>query len=307
MTSVLAFALSLFLIALPVAYGEAVYFDEEPLIVASTFASPLEAGRSGILCVDLENAAVSGGQGANSSAALWLRAALSSLDSDLLVLSGPQVMGSLGPGAVRRARFQVSVLEGAEVGLHPIELNLTFGRLSGMEVLGDPGFPEIYLIYQNSSQVIPIEASVLEGPRLEVQVEGVLAPGESELEVAVVNRGIAIDDLSVLPRVSKPLEYKGEAIHLGRVDGGDRAAARFSVEAGETLSEYCPISFQLDYLVDGSPRREDLGVVMEAGERGLGWILRPALVLLLILAAGGIVRLTIPHLHRRPSLRRRRF
>ncbi len=307
MTSVLAFALSLLLIALPMANGEAVYFDEEPLIVASTLAPPLEAGRSGILCVELENAAVSDGEVANSSAALWLRASLSSLDSGLLVLSGPQVIGSLGPGAVRRARFQVSVLEGAEVGLHPIELNLTFGRLSGMEVSGDPGFPEIYLIYQNSSQVLPIEARVLEGPRLGLQVEGGIAPGESEVEVVVVNNGENVDDLRLLPQVSQPLAYKGEAIHLGRVDGGSRAAARFSIDAGEPLLEYYPISFQLDYLVDGSPRREDLGVVMEAGGRGFGWILQVALALLLIVAAGGIVRLLIPRLKRRPSLRRRRF
>ena len=111
-------------------------------------------------------------------------------DDRIRVLSGPQMAGSLGPGEDKTVQFMADT-EAADVGIYPLQLRLSYSRLSQVTASGEEDSPDIVFSYEEVSLEIPLPIKVVRGPRIELkEVKGEAIRGkESSLELSIVNNG----------------------------------------------------------------------------------------------------------------------
>jgi hypothetical protein len=194
------------------------------------------------------------------------------MNERITVLSPPQPGGSLAGGGVmsRSLEFVLKVADDAEAGVYPLSLVVTYERPSKVEVAGDPDFPELYFQYETVTEKIPVEVSVVRGPRISVDdVLGVLAPGKrSKVEIVVANNGDEpVIKLRAIP-VSKPPFSCVDIKEVEKLGPGDAASLKFEIETGinATPGDYA-LSLNLSYLSGKEARSEELVALLKVGTK----------------------------------------
>ncbi len=145
---------------------------EEPHLEVSAIHGALEMDRTTTFAIVLlNNASPPEGPGEldlNKANASSITAELESSDDRIRVLSGPQMAGSLGPGENKTVQFMAQT-EGADVGIYPLQLRLSYSRLSQVTASGEESAPDLVFSYKEVSQEIPLPVKVVRGPGIETK------------------------------------------------------------------------------------------------------------------------------------------
>jgi hypothetical protein len=226
----------------------------------SSVSGALEVNRPSILLIGIGNNASAKEEellGLPKGKAMGITAELRSSDDRIRVLSSPQVAGSLLPGENRSLEFTAQA-EGAQAGIYPLELILSYSRLSQVLTSGDAKIPDVLFEYANSTQKIPLEAKVIMGPKIRLEeMRGKAYPGKvSELEIFLVNRGdAAANDLQIDASPQTPFE-NAEIIGVQRnLEPKTSMSVRLKVlvDANSTPGNYA-LPFTIFYRDGGLPR-----------------------------------------------------
>lgn len=167
---------------------------EEPHLEVSAIHGALEMNRPATIAIVLLNNASPSEEpeelDLNKADARSIIAELESSDDRIRVLSGPQMAGTLGPGEDKTVQFMADT-QAADVGIYPLQLHLSYSRLSQVTVSGDEVAPDIVFSYKEVSQEIPLRVMVVRGPRIELrELKGeAIREEESRLELSIVNNG----------------------------------------------------------------------------------------------------------------------
>jgi len=285
-----------------------------PQLMARHAGASMESGRSDYILIDLKNcgnislkaciepsdqreadlASIESEYEANCSRAIGTWAELLSRDDKIVVLSGPQVAGSLAPGQSRSIRFLTQADADLAAGIYPFSLKLDYARQSNVQISGEAGFPDLSFQYKNESELFPIEVAVSAGPKIEVQeVRGLASPGDgSELEIVLANHGDqAAEDLIIQPQIQMPFTGTSGQAALERLDPGRSASVFLSMdtENGAKTGQYA-LPLVINYL-DGEIQQssETAALVQVEKHSALRFrIIRPAqmalISILLVLA-----------------------
>ncbi|MDD1759989.1 MAG: hypothetical protein LUQ44_05230, partial [Methanothrix sp.] len=116
----------------------------------------LEIDKPSVLAIEIRNIAPveeEAALGLQKGEAMEIAAELRSLDDRIKVLSSPQVAGSLLPGENRSLEF-TALAEGAQAGIYPLEIILSYSRLSQVLTSGNAEMPNVLFEYENSTQTM---------------------------------------------------------------------------------------------------------------------------------------------------------
>jgi hypothetical protein len=238
-----------------------------------------------------------------------ITAELVSDDEKVRVLSGPQMAGSLGPGENATVEF-MALAEGAEVGIYPARLRLSYSRLERVSTSSEDIAPDIIFVYEDLSEELPLPVKVVLGPKIMIQgIKGAARPGEaSELEVIVANEGDeAAIDLRLEARSNPPFLRAGDELgnesdekpNYKDLEAGSAASFELMVlTEGNATPGYSPLPCSISYRISphgqdmdqigkGSERREDIALlVMVEEDSHLGaWMLFFAGILIILILA----------------------
>lgn len=184
-----------------------------PDLVVESVSPELDAGRIGSMLLNIRNAQTNATEGElfytfNSSDALCLVLRAVSHDKRLRVLSEPLHLGSLRSGS--EILVNIDALAGEDIGVYPLDIILSYMWLSGIETSGGRS-PEVYFLYENSSDVFPVEAKVVSGPVLS------LFSSESSLEIKNLGDRTA---KNVSAQIDSPVVLRRSWIELGDIPPG---------------------------------------------------------------------------------------
>jgi len=242
-----------------------------------------------------------------------ITAELVSDDERVRVLSGPQMAGSLGPGENTTVEF-MALAEGAEVGIYPARLRLSYSRLERVSTSSEDIAPDIIFVYEDLSEELPLPVKVVLGPKIMIQeIEGAARPGEAtELEVVVANEGDeAAIDLRLEARANPPFLRAGDELgnesdekpNYKDLEAGSAASFELMVlTEGNATPGYSPLPCSISYRIspsgqdmdqigEGSERREDIALlVMVEEDSHLGaWMLFFAGILIILILAAAYI------------------
>lgn len=263
-----------------------------PHLVISSVQGTLEMERPSSLFIEIRNNAAPADPGLEEGKALayGILAELNSVDDRTSVISGSQPAGSLGPGDNRTLEF-VALASGGEVGVYPLELQLSYSRLSEVSISGDESMPEVKFVYENAAQILPLEARAVLGPRLEItEVRGGAFSGrESDLDVVLANRGDEpAQDVQLLATSHWPLNVTGIEKKKERLDPQTSVSYRLKAIADPLAAPgLYALPCNLTYRAAEISRKEDLAVLVSV-ERESWWRFPPIAALVLILAGAGL-------------------
>jgi hypothetical protein len=273
---------------------------EEPHLEVATVHGALEINRPATFAIVLFNNASPSEEleelDLNKADASSIIAELESSDDRIRVLSGPQMAGTLGPGENKTVQFMADT-QAADVGVYPLQLRLSYSRLSQVTVSGKEEAPDIAFSYKEVSQEIPLQVMVVRGPRIELrELKGEAIRGrESSLELSIVNNGDEpAHDLQVETRSMPPflqVENEKEPFNLG--PGGSYQVKLLVFTDENATHGYSPLPVKISYLdSDGIDQRsQDLAVlVMVHNESTPTWQLSLAGLLLLAGVSYGLKR-----------------
>ncbi len=293
--------------------------DAGPNLVVSSLSGGLEVGRESTIIVDLRNNASSvpmkdlpADIGSGEPKAICILAELQSKEDGIEVLSGPQNAGALGPGENRSVEFLVRAKEEAGVGIHPLELALSYSYLSNVNVTGDASLPDMAFHYNEASKTTPLEVETAIGPRIGIEeVKGSAAPGkEFALEVAFINRGDApAADLQLQMMPQEPFSCSSCAVNISALAPGEVAQAKFRINSNDTQDGEYALPVSVSYMHADGTRHEELAALVQV--RGRSWIelaIFPAalLLLLILLSALGVYVYMVKGRRKRRMPKRRR-
>jgi hypothetical protein len=264
---------------------------EEPHLEVATVHGALEINRPATIAIVLfNNASPSEGPSEldlNKADASSITAELESSDDRIRVLSGPQMAGTLGPGEDKTVQFMADT-QAADVGIYPLQLRLSYSRLSQVTVSGNEVAPDIVFSYKEVSQEIPLQVMVVRGPRIELrELKGEAIRGrESSLEFSIANSGDeSAHDLRVETRSMPPfLRVENEKGQFNLGPGGSYQVKLLVFTDENATPGYSPLPVKISYLdSDGIDQRsQDLAVlVMVHNESTPTWQLALAGLLLL--------------------------
>jgi hypothetical protein len=273
------------------------------IIAVSALSGGLEVGRASTISVDLRNNAsfalapfenLTATLGAREPEARGIVAELQSREEGVVVLSGPQNAGALGPGENRSVGFMVRAGDEAGIGIHPLDLKISYSLLSGIEATGEEDLPDVTFHYREMSHTIPLEVEATLGPRIELQeVRGMAVPeAESEIEMAFANRGDSRAErleAQIVPQ--EPFGCIHCAAEIEALDPGEEAKAKFTVIVNNSNShegEYA-LPLCISYMHAGERRLEETAALVQVGDRS--WMraaLMPTALLMLLLLAFGV-------------------
>jgi hypothetical protein len=263
-----------------------------PHLVISSVQGTLEMERPSTLFIEIRNNAAPAEPGLEEGkgVAYGIQAELNSIDDRTTVISGPQPAGSLRPGENRTLAF-VALASGSEVGVYPLELQLSYSWLSEVQVSGEESMPDVKFVYENAAQILPLEARAALGPRIDiVDTRGVALSGrESDIEVVLANHGDEPAlEVQLMPSSHWPLNVTGVEERKDRLD--PQASVSYRLEAiADPLAApgLYALPCNLTYKAGMISRREDLAVLVSV-ERESWWRFAPLAALLLILAGAGL-------------------
>jgi hypothetical protein len=242
-----------------------------------------------------------------------ITAELVSDDERVRVLSGPQMAGSLGPGENATVEF-MALAEGAEVGVYPARLRLSYSRLERISTSSEDIAPDIIFVYEDLSEELPLPVKVVLGPKIMIQeIKGRARPGEAtELEVVVANEGDeAAIDLRLEARSNPPFLRAGDELgnesdekpNYKDLEAGSRASFELMVlTEGNATPGYSPLPCSISYRISppeqdmdqigkGSERREDIALLVMVEEDSYleTWMLFFAGILIILILAAAYI------------------
>jgi hypothetical protein len=281
----------------------------------SSVSGALEVDKPSILAIEIRNIAPVEEEavlGLQKGEAMGIAAELRSSDDRIRVLSSPQVAGSLLPGENRSLEFTAQA-EGAQAGIYPLELILSYSRLSQMRTSGDEKMPDVLFEYENYTQKIPLEAKVIIGPKIKLEkVMGTAYPGKvSELEILFVNQGdAAVNDLLIEVSPQAPFE-NAEIIGVQhRLEPKTSMSVRLKIlaDANSTPGSYA-LPFTIFYRDGGLPREGGLrseemaALVLIQRDSISEWLIMPLAGALLLIGGYIVIRKYTKGKKKRKSLR----
>jgi len=265
----------------------------------TSVSGALEMDKPSVLAIVIRNIAPveeEAALGLPKGEAVGITAELRSSDDKIRVLSSPQVAGSLLPGENRILEF-TALAEGAQAGIYPLEIILSYSRLSQVLTSGDAEMPNVLFEYENSTQKMPLEAKVIIGPKIRLEeVKGKAYPGKvSDLEILFENQGdAAANDLRIHACPQTPFENAEISSGEERLEPKASTWIHLQVlaDANSTPGSYA-LPFTIFYRNGGLPgeggsRSEEMAALVSIQRDSIyGWpIMLLAGVLLLI---GGYV------------------
>lgn len=273
---------------------------EGPHLEVSAIRGALEMKRPTTIAIVLfNNASPSEGPNEldlNKADASSITAELESSDDRIRVISGPQMAGSLGPGEDKTVQFMAQT-EAADVGIYPLQLRLSYSRLSQVTASGEGEAPDIVFSYNEVSLEEPLQVKVVLGPWIELkELKGEAIRGkEASLELSIVNNGDEpAHDLRVETRSMPPflrVENENEQVNL---DPGGLYQVKLLIFTDENATPgYSPLPVKISYLDSDEigQRSQDLALlVMVHNESSLTWPLSLAGLLLLAGVSYGLKR-----------------
>jgi hypothetical protein len=281
----------------------------------SSVSGALEVNKPSILAIEIRNIAPleeEAALGLQKGKAIGIAAELRSSDDRIRVLSSPQVAGSLSPGENRSLEF-TALAEGAQAGIYPLELILSYSRLSQVLTSGDAKMPDFLFEYENSTQEMPLEAKVIIGPKIRLEeVRGKAYPGKvSEMEILFVNQGDAVaNDLRILASPQTPFEKSEITSVEERLEpkASTRVQLRVLADANSTPGNYA-LPFTIFYRDGGLPgegglRSEEMAALISIQRDSIyGWLIMPLAGALLLIGGYIVIREFTKGKKKRKSLR----
>jgi len=267
--------------------------EDHGQVIVSSVSGFLEIGRPATISVELMNNASSSQPSSifgDNKTCLGVIAELHSSDNRIHVLSAPQVVGSLAPGENRSVEFVANTDKGMDVGIYPLELLLSYSRLSGVKATGN--IPDVLFNYESVNDILPLNVKVGLGPRLDLEVNDALAPGtETDLTLPFVNHGDEpISDLQVQPLPQDPFTLAEDKINLGSIDPGGSVSMRFRVfTANNTADGYYALPCDVSYKCGQLDRNEELAAIVEVKERSWSNIIALPLAIIFLVGAAYLV------------------
>jgi hypothetical protein len=280
----------------------------------TSVSGALEMDKPSILAIEIRNIASVeevAALGLQKGKAIGIAAELRSSDDRIRVLSSPQVAGSLSPGENRSLEF-TALAEGAQAGIYPLELILSYSRLSQVLTSGDAKMPDFLFEYENSTQKMPLEAKVIIGSKIRLEeVRGKAYPGKvSEMEILFVNQGdAAANDLRIHARPQTPFEKAEITSVEERLEpkASIRVQLRVLADANSTPGNYA-LPFTIFYRDGGLPgeglRSEEMAPLISIQRDSIyGWLIMPLAGALLLIGGYVVIREFIKGKKKRKSLR----
>lgn len=282
-----------------------------PHLIVSSINGTLEIDRPGTIWFDIKNDANSTavdqnvsdqrfpawlqpGYGTNVSDALGVSVELQPKDAMFEMLTGPQLAGSLESGKNRAVEFNMKTDGTAVPGVYPVDLLVTYSRLSDVKTSGDPEQSDVAFQYANVSETIPVEVNVVQGPRILVEEvkDGIPTGTESELNLVVVNSGdLPAKDLQAKILPQKPFDSSDRSLLMGSLDPGHTASAKFMIKTENgTVPGVYALQVGVDYLDGKTHRKDELAALVPVKSQSEGGsILAPAAAALVIVSAVYVV------------------
>ena len=282
-----------------------------PHLIVSSINGTLEIDRPGTILVDIKNDAnasavgqnTSGqrfptwlqpGYGTNVSDAVGVSAELIPKDAMFEMLTGPQLAGSLESGKNRTVEFNLRTDDTAVPGVYPVDLLVTYRRLSEMQTSGDPEQPDVAFEYANVSETIPEEVNVVQGPMILVEEvkDSVPAGSESELNLILANSGdLPVTDLRAQILSETPFSSGDGSLLLGNLDPGHSASAKFRIKTENgTVPGVYALQIGVGYLDGKTLQKEELAALVPVKSRSeTGSMLAPAAGALVLVSAAYVV------------------
>jgi hypothetical protein len=282
-----------------------------PHLIVSSINGTLEIDRPGTILFDIKNDAnasavgqnASGqrfpawlqpGYGTNISDAMGVSAELKPKDAMFEMLTGPQLAGSLESGKNRTVEFNLRTDDTAVPGVYPVDLLITYRRLSEVQTSGDPEQPDVTFQYANVSESIPEEVNVVQGPRILVDEvkDGVPAGRVSELNLILANSGdfpATYLRAQILPQ--PPFGSGNGSLLLGNLDPGQTASAKFRIKTENgTVPGVYALQIGVDYLDGKTLRKEELAALVPVKSQSETWsMLTPAAGALVLISSAYVI------------------
>lgn len=281
----------------------------------TSVSGALEIDKPSVLAIEISNIAPveeEAALGLPKGEAMRITAELRSLDDRIRVLSSPQVAGSLLPGENRSLEF-TALAEGTQAGIYPMEIILSYSRLSQVLTSGNPMMPDVLFEYENSTQKMPLEAKVIIGPKIRLEeVKGNAYPGEvSDLEIIFENQGdAAANDLRIHASPQTPFEKAEITGSEQRLEpkASTRVNLKVLVDANSSPGSYA-LPFTIFYRDgglpgDGGSRSEEMAALISIQRDTIyGWLIMPLAGALLLIGGYIVIRELTKGKKKRKSLR----
>lgn len=207
----------------------------KPDLSVESVSSELDAGRMGSMVLSIRNAQTNATEEDlytfNSSDALCLVLRAVSHDDRLRILSEPLHLGSLRSGS--EVRVEIDALAGEDIGIYPVDIILSYMWLSSIETSGGAS-PEVYFLYENSTDVFPVDVKVVTGPVLS------LLPSKSSIEIRNLGDRTA---KSVSVQITSPVVLRRSGIELGDIPPGKSKSIEIPKLEGEEYPVVCMVNY----------------------------------------------------------------
>lgn len=269
--------------------GEAAPAEDGPHLIVSQVSGNLEMGRAGAIAVELKNnisaAVPSSSILGTKGSCLGIVAELRSKDERIKVISAPQLAGSIAPGENMSLEFVARADQDMGAGIYPMELFLSYRRLSEVKSVGD--IPDVLFRYENVEEVLPVDAKVRFGPKIRLEVSGTAPPGaKADLTIVFANMGDEpISDLQAWLHPQDPFRPLSGMADLGGIEPGGSVSARFAVLTNNTDKGYYALPCRLSYVYGSSSHIEELAAIVEVKENSWNSMAVPVAAALLLAAA----------------------
>jgi hypothetical protein len=275
--------------------------DDGPHLQISSIYGNLEDSRPSSIFVVLQNNASPRNEsvepGFNKGSARNIVAKLCSPDDRVRIFSGQQNVGLLAAGENTTVQF-MALTEGAALGIYPLQLFLNYSRLSQVTISGEKNIPNFAFAYERVMQELPLQAKVMQGPKIEQEeLEGETLPGiESNLRIVLTNRGdLPALDIQMQARPTFPFLMVENDQEKASLAPGESASLRLSIFTDEnTTSGYYALPCRISYRdgQNGEISNQDLAVLIYVSEdSSFPWLYLGAAGLILLLLASGLYAL----------------
>jgi len=285
--------------------------ESSPHLIVSSINGTIEIDKPGTIWLDIKNDAntsvvgqnsTDGQQlpawlqpsyGANLSDALGVSVELLQRDARFEMLNGPQSVGLLESGKNRIVEYNLRTDGTAVPGIYPVDILVTYRRLSNVLTIGDPEQPDVTFKYENVSETIPSDVNVVQGPRISIEEvkNSAIAGTESEINLVFSNTGdLPASDLRAQVISQSPFSYGDGAVLIGSLDPGHSALARLKIkiENGTTPGIYA-LQISVNYRDGKILRKDELAALMPVK-------VKPETMSNLTPAVGGLVLLSAAYI-----------
>ena len=238
--------------------------------------------------------------------ALGITASLSSVDRQIEVKSGDQVVQSLKSGdkAEQPLKFTLKIGEHAPAGKYPLNLNMSYDyqdnvRVYASQLITSGSSPtlanyRVSYIYQKANQTVPINIIVKQQADFEIlNASGTLSAGAKDAPISATYRNIGeepIRDAVARLSIFKPFSSTDDQAFIGSLQPGEEKTVVFQmdVDSDATPKDY-GINSEIKYTdVNGDTViSESMKIPVTVKAKSASLLLPAVIVLIIIVAAGG--------------------